>query len=309
MSELTPPAPAPEAEARQASLWKDAFHTMRKRPDVIIALLILLFVFAMAAVPSLFTDKSPTRCIGREARQRPDTWFQGEHPLGTDGFGCDFAATIVHGTRPTIVLALSVIVVSVVVGLVLGLLAGFYGGWLDAVISRMLDVFIVVPLLLGAVLLLSLFRGRGSSGNLLETVAPAAIALIIFGWMEFCRYVRAATIETKNLDYVAAARCLGAKDQRIMFRHILPNAIVPVTAVVPTTFGAIIVTEAALAVLGIGVQPPATSWGVLLSNGTQWAGGGYIYLFGIPLVLLILTVFAFATFGDALRDALDPKLR
>ncbi|MCH7230744.1 ABC transporter permease [Glycomyces sp. L485] len=307
MSELA--VPKPEPEAKQASLWKDAFHTMRRRPDVIIALVILLFVFAMAAFPALFTDKSPTRCIGREARQRPDTWFRGEHPLGTDAFGCDFAATIVHGTRPTIVLALTVIVLAVLIGLVLGMLAGYYGGWLDAVISRMLDVFIVVPLLLGAILLLSLFRGRGSSGNVIETVAPAAIALTIFGWMEFCRYVRAATIETKNLDYVVAARCLGAKDRRIMFRHILPNAIIPVTAVVPTTIGAIIVTESALAVLGIGVQPPATSWGVLLSNGTQWAGGGYIYLFGLPLLLLVLTVFAFATFGDALRDALDPKLR
>ncbi|THV42592.1 ABC transporter permease [Glycomyces buryatensis] len=307
MSELT--APLPEPDAAQASLWKDAFRTMRKRPDVIIATVILLFVFTMAAFPSLFTDKDPARCIGRDARQRPDTWFFGDHPLGTDGFGCDFASTIVHGTRPTIVLALSVIIFSVIIGLLLGLLAGYYGGWLDTIISRALDVFIVVPMLLGAILLLSLFRERGSGGNLIETVAPAAIALSLFGWMEFCRYVRAATMETKNLDYVVAAKCLGARDRRIMFRHILPNAIVPVTAVVPTSIGAIIVTEAALAVLGIGVQPPATSWGVLLSKGTEWAGGGYIYLFGIPLALLIMTVFAFATFGDALRDALDPKMR
>ncbi|WP_030154432.1 ABC transporter permease [Glycomyces sp. NRRL B-16210] len=307
MSELT--VPTGQAEAAQTSLWKDAFRTMRRRPDVILATLILLFVFAMAAFPTLFTDKDPTRCIGREARQRPDTWFTGEHPLGTDAFGCDFAATIVHGTRPTIVLALTVIVATVVAGLLLGVLAGYFGGWLDALISRVLDVFIVIPMLLGAILLLSLFRGRGSSGNLIETIGPAALALMIFSWMEFCRYARAATIEAKNLDYVQAARCLGAKDSRIMFRHILPSAIIPVTAVVPTTIGAIIVTESALAVLGLGVQAPATSWGVLLSKGTEWAGGGYVYLFGIPLSLLILTVFAFAAFGDALRDALDPKLR
>lgn len=306
MSELTAPI---VAEERQASLWSDAFRTMRKRPDVIIATVVLLFVFAMAAFPGLFTDKDPTVCLGREAKLRPDTWFTGEHPMGTDAFGCDFASTLVHGTRPTIALALSVIVVSVLVGLVLGILAGYYGGWIDGLISRSLDVFIVIPMLMGAILILSLFRGRVSADTLLGTIAAPAIALALFGWMEFCRYTRAATLETKNLDYVVAAKCLGANDRRIMFRHILPNAIVPVTAVVPTTIGGIIVTEAALAVLGIGVQPPATSWGVLLSKGTEWAGGGYVYLFAWPLCMLVLTVFAFATFGDALRDALDPKLR
>ncbi|MQM27792.1 ABC transporter permease [Glycomyces albidus] len=306
MSELTAPVPTTE---RQASLWSDAFRTMRRRPDVIIATLVLLLVFAMAAFPRLFTDKDPTQCLGREARLRPDTWFTGDHPLGTDAFGCDFAATLVHGTRPTIALALSVIVASVVIGLVLGIYAGYYGGWLDSVISRALDVFVVIPMLMGAILILSLFRGRVSTESLVETIAAPAIALTLFGWMEFCRYTRAATLETKNLDYVIAAKCLGASDRRIMFKHILPNAIVPVTAVVPTTIGGIIVTESALAVLGIGVQPPATSWGVLLSDGTEWAGGGYVYLFAWPLGLLILTVFAFATFGDALRDALDPKLR
>jgi peptide/nickel transport system permease protein/oligopeptide transport system permease protein len=306
MSELTAPIAAQE---RQASLWSDAFRTMRKRPDVIIATAVLLFVFAMAAFPGLFTDKDPTVCLGREAKLRPDTWFTGDHPMGTDAFGCDFASTLVHGTRPTIALALSVIIVSVLVGLVLGLLAGYYGGWIDALISRSLDVFIVIPMLMGAILILSLFRGRVSADTLVGTIAAPAIALTLFGWMEFCRYTRAATLETKNLDYVVAAKCLGASDRRIMFRHLLPNAIVPVTAVVPTTIGGIIVTEAALAVLGIGVQPPATSWGVLLSKGTEWAGGGYVYLFAWPLALLVLTVFAFATFGDALRDALDPKLR
>ncbi|MFC4334660.1 ABC transporter permease [Salininema proteolyticum] len=305
MSEVTE---KPETEA-QASLWKDAFRTMRRRVDVIISVVILLFVTVMAAFPTLFTSADPRVCNGLDARQRPEQWLRGEHPLGTDAFGCDFAAKIVHGTRPTLLLALSVIIVSVLIGLALGILAGYYGGWVDTVISRALDVFIVIPMLLGAILLLSLFSSRGGTGNILVAVLPAALALTLFGWMEFCRYARAATIETKSLDYVVSARCLGAKDRRIMMRHILPNAIVPITAVVPTTLGTIVITESALAVLGIGIRPPATSWGILLSDGTEWAGGGYTYLFLWPLALLVLTVYAFATFGDALRDALDPKLR
>jgi peptide/nickel transport system permease protein/oligopeptide transport system permease protein len=297
------------ADAPQASLWKDAVQTLIRRVDVIVATLVILLVTTMAAFPRLFTTANPRSCSGSRARERPESWFSGEYPLGTDAFGCDFAAKLVHGTRPTLMLAASVIIVSILIGLTLGVLAGYYGGWVDAAISRVLDVFIVVPFLLGAVLLLSLFRGRSGSGNVIEAVAPAAIALTIFGWMEFTRYTRAATIETKNLDYVTAARCLGAKDRRIMFRHILPNAIVPVTAVVPTTIGGIIVGESVLAVLGIGIRPPATSWGILLSEGIGWARGGYLYLLFWPLAFLVLTVFAFATFGDALRDALDPKLR
>ncbi|WP_205324776.1 ABC transporter permease [Glycomyces sp. YM15] len=315
MPDRTEPLPEPvpgavkSPDAPQASLWKDAFHRMVRRVDVIIAALLILVAVAMALFPTLFTDADPRSCSGRLARQRPDTWFTGDHPLGTDAFGCDFAAKLVYGTRPTLLLAVSVIVLSVLIGLVMGILSGYYGGWTDAVISRALEVFMVVPFLLGALLLLALFRGRSSSEELIPAVAPAALALAVFGWMEFARYVRAATIETRNLDYVAAARCLGARDRRIMFRHIMPNAIVPVTAIVPTTVGGIIVTESVLAVLGLGIRPPATSWGILLAEGTGWAAGGYLYLLLWPMAFLLITVFAFATFGDALRDALDPKLR
>ncbi|GAB3226052.1 ABC transporter permease [Glycomyces halotolerans] len=296
-------------DTAEASIWKDAFRSLRRRVDVVIACLVLLFVFTMAAFPTLFTSADPRSCIGRNARQRPDQWFSGEHPLGSDSQGCDFAAKLIHGTRPTLVLTLTVIIVSVLIGLTLGILAGYYGRWIDAIISRVLDVFLVIPFLLGALLLLALFRGRSGSGALIPSVAPAALALIIFGWMSIARYSRAATIETKNLDYVTAARCLGAKDRRIMFRHILPNAIVPVTALIPTLAGSTIVAEAVLAVLGIGIRPPATSWGILLSEGATWARGGAIWLLAWPMGFLLVTVFAFATLGDALRDALDPKLR
>ncbi|WP_025273165.1 ABC transporter permease [Haloglycomyces albus] len=301
---------APVSPDAQVSLWRDAFRTMRRRVDVLLSLAILVFVVMMAAFPRLFTSADPKSCDGMQARQRPDSWLSGDHPLGMDAFGCDFAAKLVHGTRPTLLLAFTVIIASIVIGLFLGIVAGYYGRWVDVGVSRTLEVFIVVPLLLGAILILSLFRDMGGTGGgVVKAILPAALALTLFGWMEFCRYARAATIETKSLDYVAAARCLGAKDGRIMFRHVLPNAIVPITAVVPTTLANIVVTESALAVLGVGIKPPETSWGILLAEGTNWAGGGYTYLFLWPLSLLVITVYAFATIGDALRDALDPKLR
>jgi ABC-type dipeptide/oligopeptide/nickel transport system permease subunit len=127
--------------------------------------------------------------------------------------------------------------------------------------------------------------------------------------MGYARYVRASVLETKNLDYVTAARVLGASDLRIMTRHILPNAVGTVTALVPTAIAGVISTEAVLAFLGVGVQPPAISWGIMITNGSQWFLGGLKYLLLFPLGCLVATVLAFVVIGDNLRDALDPKLR
>lgn len=294
------------------SLWADTFRTLRRRPDVIIASGIALFFLIVAVFPSLFTAADPLRCDINQSRIRPQG-FGAEHPFGTNLHGCDVLAQLVHGARPSLLLAFTVVGVSLVLGLVLGTLAGFYLGWLDAVISRVLEVFLVIPLLLAALLLLSMFKnvsilGGGGGGQLASIVQPA-IVLTAFGWMGYTRYVRASVLEAKNLDYVMSARVLGASDLRIMFRHILPNAIGSVTALVPTSIAGVIATEAVLAFLGIGVRPPAVSWGIMISDGAEWFTGGYPHLLLFPLSCLMATILAFVVIGDNLRDALDPKLR
>src|SRR5690606_32058609 len=248
-----PPAPATR------SLWSDTFRRMRRRPDVIIACVISLFFVVVAAFPGLFSSTDPQRCDISESRVPPQ-WFGGEHPFGTNLHGCDVLAQLVHGARPSLLLAFLVVGVSLVIGLVLGTLSGFYLGAVDAVISRVLEIFMVIPFLLAALLLLSLFRNVDFGGGELAAILQPAIVLTAFGWMGYTRYVRASVLETKNLDYVAAARSLGASDLRLMFVHILPNAIGPVTALVPTSIAGVIATEAVLAFLGIGVRPPAVSW-------------------------------------------------
>lgn len=297
-----------QLEISSRSLWGDAFYSLRRRVDVIIATLVALFFIVVAAFPTLFTRTDPTDCRISDARIRPQ-WFEGKHPLGTDSFGCDYLAMTVHGARPSLLLAFGVVGTSVVIGVVLGCLAGYYLGFVDMVISRLLEVFLVVPFLLAALLVLSMLRNLDLGNNDLVSLLPPAVVLIMFGWIAYTRYVRASVLETKNLDYVRAARALGASDLRIIFRHILPNAIAPVTALIPTAVGGIIASEAVLAFLGVGVRPPAISWGIMISNGSQWASGGYPYLLLIPLTCLMATILSFVVIGDALRDALDPKLR
>jgi ABC-type dipeptide/oligopeptide/nickel transport system permease subunit len=215
---------------------------------------------------------------------------------------------MVAGVRPSLLLAFVVVGASLLIGITLGLLAGYYLGWADYLISRAIEVFLVVPLLLAALLLLSLFKNVDLGGGTFDVILLPAVVLILFNWMGYARYVRASVLEAKNLDYVTAARSLGASDLRIMFRHVLPNAIGPVTALVPTSIAAVIGTEAVLSFLGIGVRPPATSWGIQISQGSEWVLGGAPHILIAPLACLVAAVLSLVVLGDALRDALDPRL-
>lgn len=297
-----------EGQRAGGSLWSNAWRTLRRRPEVIAAALVALFFVVVALFPRLFTSQDPQRCdIANSAI--PPQWFGGTHPFGTDLAGCDLLASLVYGARPSLLLAFVVVGLSVLIGVTLGTLSGYYLGWVDTVVSRAVEVFLVIPLLLAALLLLSLFRTVDTGSGVFASILQPALVLTAFGWMGYTRYVRANVLETKNLDYVVAAKVLGASDLRIMVRHVLPNAISTVTALVPTAIAGVISTEAVLAFLGIGVRPPAVSWGILISNGSERFTGDSKYLLLFPLGCLVLTVLALVVLGDGLRDALDPKLR
>lgn len=294
-------------EAATRTLLSDARRGVRLRPDILLAAAVLVFFLVLAAFPRLFTATDPQRCVIADSKVEPQG-FGGEHPFGTDNYGCDLLAQLVHGARPSLLLAFGVVGIALVVGVTLGLLAGYYLGWVDGVVSRTIEVLLVVPLLLAAMLLLSLFQGVDVGSGTLGSILLPALVLTIFAWMGYARYVRASVLEVKNHDYVTAARALGASDLRVMLRHVLPNAIGPVTALVPTSIAGVIGAEAVLSFLGIGIRPPAISWGLMISNGSEWVTGGYPHLLLYPLGCLVATVLALVVLGDALRDALDPRL-
>ena len=183
---------------------------------------------------------------------------------------------------------------------VVGALAGYYGGWLDSLLARITDIFYGLPLILGAIILLSVLPERG--------VLEVSLALIAFGWMTAMRLVRSNVIGVKEADYVQAARALGARTGRILTKHILPNAVAPVLVYSTIAVGTIIASEATLTFLGVGLQLPEISWGLQI-NAAQNRLRDAPHLILFPSLFLSLTVLSFILMGDALRDALDPKLR
>lgn len=280
----------------QASLWGDAWIELRRNPLFLVSVALILLMTTIAIVPQLFTSADPRACNLSNSLVRPsaDHWF------GFDLQGCDYYARVLYGARASIVIGVSVTLASVVIAVVGGCLAGFYGGMVDAVLARITDVWFAIPTLLGGIVFLSVLGAKG--------IPQVALVLTAFGWTTMLRLMRSTVLSTKEADYVAAAKALGASNLRIIRRHVFPNAVAPVIVYATIFVGIIISAEAALSFLGVGLQLPAISWGLMI-NGAQNRIVQAPHLLAFPALFLSVTVFSFILMGDALRDALDPKLR
>jgi len=279
------------------SLWGDARRQLLRTPVFVMAMVYLTVVASMAVLPRLWTSQSPRDCQITLSRN-PPSWP--DHPFGFNLLGCDYYAHAIYGARPSLTIAVVATAFVVLIGGALGLLSGYFGGWFDAIMSRITDIFLSLPFLLGALVLLAILQTRN--------VWTISLALIVLGWTVIARIMRGSVLEAKNLDYVHAARALGATNRRIMFRHILPNAMAPVVVYATILLGGFVSAEATLTFLGVGLQPPAASWGVMISmHQVYFDEDPWLLLF--PVGLLVGTVLSFILAGDALRDALDPKLQ
>jgi oligopeptide transport system permease protein len=289
--------PEQPALGREGSLYADAWRQLRRRPIFLIAGLLILLLALMAAWPGLFTRADPKACSLANSLMTPSS----EHWFGTDLQGCDYYARTIHGARVSITIGVLVTAASTLIAVVLGSVAGFYGGVVDTVIARITDVWFAIPTILGGIVILrSIFTTRG--------LFQVSLVLIVLGWPTMLRLVRSSVLSVKETDYVDAARALGASDWRIIRRHVLPNSIAPVIVYATITVGVIISAEAALSFLGVGLQLPAISWGLMISVAqNRILTAPHLLLF--PGLFLSITVFSFILMGDALRDALDPRLR
>lgn len=289
--------PPTQSKGRSASLWADARRELIRNPAFVISSVFLLLVGSMGAFPRLWTSKDFQACDVAIASLKPSA----EHWFGTSILGCDYYAAAIYGARPSLMIALMATAGITLIGVPVGTLAGFYGGWLDALISRILDIIFSLPFLLGAIVFLVIVR--------VNEEWVIALILTLLGWPGIARLMRGNVIQAKNLDYVHAAKALGAKNSRLMFRHILPNAIAPVVVVATIALGAFVAAEATLTFLGVGLKPPdKISWGMMIADHDDWFDS-YPWLVLFPCGLLVGTVLSFILMGDALRDALDPKLR
>jgi peptide/nickel transport system permease protein len=227
----------------------------------------------------------------------PPSWA---HPFGTDYLGRDILSRTLVATRVAMLVGIIAVAIALSLGLLLGPISGYYGGAIDSVIMRAADIFFAFPYILFVLLIMSVL-GQGFQN--------VFIAIGVLGWATFARVVRGQILSVKSMEFVEAARAQGASDLRIIFRHVLPNSMAPVYVAVAMAIGGAIATEAALSYLGIGVQPPNSSWGLMISDAVQYLqAGNWWYLF-FPSVALVLTVFGFISFGNGLRDATDPKLK
>jgi oligopeptide transport system permease protein len=288
---------------RPRSLLRDAWGDLRRNPVFIVSAVVIALLSIVAAFPGLFTNASPTFCDLNFSRQGPSAsaWF------GYDVQGCDVYARTIYGARASILVGVMSTVGIVLIGGLIGMLAGFYGRWVDAVLSRFLEIFYGIPFLLGAILVLASFPS-GAETPQWVTIAKVSLTLSVLGWTALARIMRSTVLQVRHADYVLAARGLGASGPRLLRRHVLPNAMASVIVYSTIILGVLIAVEATLSYLGIGLQPPVVSWGVDISHATTYIRQSpHMLLF--PATFLSVTVLAFIMLGDAVRDALDPKLR
>jgi oligopeptide transport system permease protein len=302
---LVPTGGAGVANDRARSPWFDAWNELKRNPLFwISAVLIVVFVL-MAAFPQIFTNTDPKYADLGRSREKPSSraWF------GMDTQGYDVYARTIYGARSSVLVGVLATLATLIIGSIVGIIAGYVGGWLDAVLSRVAEVFFAIPLLLGGILILYSFPSDSNTPYIV-VILKVVLALSILGWPNLNRLMRSSVLQVKPNDYISAARALGASPGRIIVSHILPNSLAPVIVVSTINLGAFIATEATLSFLGIGLQPPAISWGLAISDAS---GIGLIraapHMLIFPSIFLSLTVLAFIMLGDAISDALNPKLR
>lgn len=279
------------------SMWADAWTTLRHNPMFIISAILAILVILVALFPSVFARQDPSACTLADSLEPA----RSGHPFGFDLQGCDVYSRVIYGARTSVSIGIMTTILVTILGGLIGAIAGFFGGWIDALLSRVTDIFFAIPMLLGAIVLLQMFRTSTSLWKIIFT-------LTLFGWVNMARITRSAVMEAKNLEFNTASTALGSTPTRNLFRHIIPNSLAPVIVMATTSMGTYIVSEATLSFLGVGLPPTVVSWGGDISTAQNLLTTNPSVLF-YPSAALAITVLAFIMMGDAVKDALDPKSR
>jgi peptide/nickel transport system permease protein len=276
------------------SFFRDiVWQRLRHNRMALIGGVIVLTMFLMAAAASLI-DADPA-AIDVSLRLLPPSW---QHPLGTDDLGRSVLVRILYGARISLLVGFLAVGISCSIGIILGSLAGYYGRWIDALIMRFVDIMLCFP---------TFFLILAVIAFLEPSIWNIMIVIGLTSWMGVARLIRAEFLSLRQRDFVLAAQALGASDLRLIFRHILPNALSPVLVSATLGVAGAILTESALSFLGIGVQPPTPSWGNMLITGKQTLGSAW-WLSVFPGLAILITVLGYNLLGEGVRDALDPRL-
>ena len=290
------PVPAAAAESPLAQ----GLRRLRKSATALIGAAIVGLLVVVALFADVLAPQSPTTSDQTRTFARP-SW---DHPLGTDQLGRDMLSRVIHGTRISLIVGVSSVLLALFVGVPLGLIAGYYGGRVDSAVMRVMDLVLAFPIYLLAIILMVIFTPTaGLIGTIKVTGAIAIVRIPIYA-----RLVRGSVLSIKEKEYIEACRALGVRDPSILFGHVLPNCLAPI--IVTTTLGIAtsIIVEATLSFLGLGTQPPTPSWGWDLKANVAFIQAN-LWLSLFPGLAIFVTVLGFNLFGDGLRDALDPRLK
>jgi peptide/nickel transport system permease protein len=277
------------------SEWKRFRRVFFSRGLVIFGMVVIILLVFMAIAAPLLAPYPPNTPDLNSVLQGPSS----AHLLGTDALGRDTLSRILYGTRTSLQIGLIVVSLACVTGISIGLVAGYYGGWTHSIIMRIIDAFMAFPMILLALVIAALL------GNGMKNVIIALSVALMPG---YARMMCGQVLSVKENDYVTAGRSIGSSNLRIMLRHVFPNCLSPLIVMITMMLGSVILAEAGLSFLGIGITPPTAAWGSMISDGQEYLLDLPILSFA-PGLTLMLAVFAFNMVGDGLRDALDPSLR
>jgi peptide/nickel transport system permease protein len=278
-------------EPQKKTFW----HYFKKRRMAVGGLALILIMFLIAGFAFFLAPYDPGKTEVSMKLKAPS--FQ--HLLGTDQLGRDIFSRMLYGSRISLSVGFVAVGISILIGVLVGALAGYYGRWIDPLLMRFVDTMLCFP---SFFLILTVVALLGPS------IFNIMIVIGVTSWMGTSRFVRAEFLSLRERDFTQAARALGVKDGRIIFRHILPNALAPVFVTATLKVASAILIEAGLSFLGFGVQPPAPSWGNILTEGRTYIFDAW-WLTVCPGLAILITVLSFNLLGEGLRDALDPRLR
>jgi peptide/nickel transport system permease protein len=257
-------------------------------------ILTMLLVLSALAAPWIAPHDPNVQDTARRLEEPSD-----KHPLGLDDLGRDVLSRIVYGARVSLRVGFSVVILASIIGITLGAIAGYFGGWADVLVMRLCDILLSFP---GILLAIALVAVLGPSLN------NVILALVVTAWVGYARLVRGQVLKVREMEFVTAAKALGARSPRVIILHVLPNIMNPVIVMATLGLGGVILSEAALSFLGLGVQPPTPSWGSMLTAGRRYLGlANHLAIF--PGAAIMLAVMGLNFLGDGLIDALDPKYR
>lgn len=284
-------------KTKKRSMTMEICQRLAKNRMAMLGLAILVVLILCAIFADVIADYD-TKVVAQDIANRlkgPSA----EHWFGTDEFGRDIFARIIHGSRVSLVVGIISVSVSLVVGGALGAFAGFYGGRIDNVIMRVMDIFLAVP---STLLAMTIVAALGSS------LVNVMLAIGVSGIPNYARIVRAAVMSVKDQEFVESSRAIGATNMTTIFREIIPNCLAPIIVQVTLSVAGAILSTASLSFIGLGVQPPDPEWGAMLSGGRNFLRDA-VHLTLFPGLAIVITILALNLLGDGLRDALDPRLK